>query len=297
MRYLILVGTNVRVCDERFWRLAVVLWNTWSGLGLYGYNGPRTESENIGSCPGHAWLSVWVPISFDFTFIVDVVVRCYSIDIVIVIINITIFVWSTAPEDDSSSTDENKTDPSCDDSQETAHGQRTNNPGADVAKSKPTPKPRFSANNGNDAALSSPEYSKKASKSGDTVSASAAAAAKPNSCTSSEKSSDSGVSTSSSVCFGNMTRGKRNGTTHQLNGKNSFGGHLVQQNVKDWVCFVGCFFSCSRFLYILYYNRLIEILGKRVVKGLAWDETWKKTTTYEHVKRAIITILYIHNLN
>ncbi|KAF0771509.1 Sterile alpha motif domain-containing protein 5 [Aphis craccivora] len=136
-----------------------------------------------------------------------------------------------SPEDDSSSTDENKTDPSCDDSQETAHGQRTNNPGADVAKPKPTPKPRFSANNGNDAALSSPEYSKKASKSSDAVNVSAAT--KPNSCTSSEKSSDSGVSTSSSVCFGNMTRGKRSGTTHQLNGKNNFGGHLVQQNVKD----------------------------------------------------------------
>lgn len=151
--------------------------------------------------------------------------------LLLLLFNITIFVWSTAPEDDSSSTDENKTDPSCDDSQETAHGQRTNNPGADVAKSKPTPKPRFSANNGNDAALSSPEYSKKASKSGDTVNASTAA--KPNSCTSSEKSSDSGVSTSSSVCFGNMTRGKRSGTTHQLNGKNNFGGHLVQQNVKD----------------------------------------------------------------
>lgn len=159
-----------------------------------------------------------------------------SIDIVIVIISsssiiITNLVLLTAPEDDSSSTEENKTDPSCDDSQEAAHSQRAIIPGADVAKSKLTPKPRFSANNGNDATLSSPEYGKKAPKSGDTANTSTAA--KPNSCTSSEKSSDSGVSTSSSVCFGNMTRGKRSGATHQLNGKNNFGGHLVQQNVKD----------------------------------------------------------------
>uniref|UniRef100_A0A2S2NWX8 SAM and SH3 domain-containing protein 3 n=1 Tax=Schizaphis graminum TaxID=13262 RepID=A0A2S2NWX8_SCHGA len=136
-----------------------------------------------------------------------------------------------SPEDDSSSTEENKTDPSCDDSQEAAQSQRAIIPGADVAKSKLTPKPRFSANNGNDATLSSLEYGKKAPKSGDTANTSAAA--KPNSCTSSEKSSDSGVSTSSSVCFGNMTRGKRSGAPHQLNGKNNFGGHLVQQNVKD----------------------------------------------------------------
>ncbi|KAL5233995.1 hypothetical protein ACI65C_001405 [Semiaphis heraclei] len=147
-----------------------------------------------------------------------------------------------SPEDDSSSTEENKTDPSCDDSQDAAYGQRTIVSGSDVAKSKPTPKPRFSANNGNDAALSSPEYSKKAPKSiddrqhfgGDTSIASATATvAKPNSCTSSEKSSDSGVSTSSSVCFGNMTRGKRSVASHQLNSKNNFSGHLVQQNAKD----------------------------------------------------------------
>jgi len=159
---------------------------------------------------------------------------------------IIIIIWSTAPEDDSSSTDENKTDPSCDDSQDAAHGQRTTVPGVDVAKSKPTPKPRFSANDGNDAALSSPEYGKKPPKSvddrqhfgggGDTSIASTATVAtvaKPNSCTSSEKSSDSGVSTSSSVCFGNTARGKRSGMSHQLNGKNNFSGHLVQQNAKD----------------------------------------------------------------
>jgi len=163
-----------------------------------------------------------------------VLIHCFVI--------IIITIWSTAPEDDSSSTEENKTDPSCDDSQDAAHGQRTIVSGSDVAKLKPTPKPRFSANNGNDAALTSPEYSKKALKSiddrqhfgGDTSIASAAATvAKPNSCTSSEKSSDSGVSTSSSVCFGNMTRGKGSRASHQLNGKNNFSGHFVQQNAKD----------------------------------------------------------------
>lgn len=145
---------------------------------------------------------------------------------------------STAPEDDSSSTDENKTDPSCDDSQ---GGQRAV-PTADFAKLKQTPKPRFSADTDNDAPLSSPEYTKKNQKSspidrqhfGET-SNTTVTATKLNSCTSSEKSSDSGVSSSSSVCFGNMTRGKRNGTD-QLNNKNNFGGHLVQ-NVKDWQFF------------------------------------------------------------
>lgn len=143
--------------------------------------------------------------------------------------------FSPAPEDDSSSTEENKTDPSCNDSQE--GGQRAV-PTADFAKPKPTPKPRFTADNSNDAPLSSPEYNKKTQTStngrqnfGETSNASAAAA-KPNSCTSSEKSSDSGVSSSSSsVCFGNMTRGKRIGANH-VNNKNNFGEHLAQ-NVKD----------------------------------------------------------------
>lgn len=140
----------------------------------------------------------------------------------------------TAPEDDSSSTEENKTDPSCDDSQE--GGQRAV-PTTDFAKLKPTPKPRFSADTDNDAPLSSPEYNKKTQKSamdrqhlGET-SNNTVASTKLNSCTSSEKSSDSGVSSSSSVCFGNTTRGKRIGADH-LNNKNNFGGHLVQ-NVKD----------------------------------------------------------------
>lgn len=141
-----------------------------------------------------------------------------------------------APEDDSSSTEENKTDPSCDDSQE--GGQRAV-PTTDFTKLKPTPKPRFSADNNNDAPLSSPEYNKKTSKSaedrqyfvGAETSNTTVVPTKLNSCTSSEKSSDSGVSSSSSVCFGNMTRGKRNGS-NQLNNKNNFGGHLVQ-NVKD----------------------------------------------------------------
>lgn len=148
---------------------------------------------------------------------------------------VTSFFFLTAPEDDSSSTEENKTDPSCDDSQD---GVQHANPTSDFSKLKPTPKPRFSTDNDNDAPLSSPEYSKKTQKSvkdrqhfGET-SNTTVAATKLNSCTSSEKSSDSGVSSSSSVCFGNnMTRGKRNGG-NQLNNKNSFGGHLVQ-NVKD----------------------------------------------------------------
>lgn len=142
------------------------------------------------------------------------------------------YFFITAPEDDSSSTEENKTDPSCDDSQE--GGQRAV-PTADFTKLKPTPKPRFSASNDNDASLSSSEYNKKTPKSaeqnfGETSNVNAATT-KLNSCTSSEKSSDSGVSSSSSVCFGNMTRGKRSGG-NQLNNKNNFGGHLLQ-NVKD----------------------------------------------------------------
>lgn len=143
------------------------------------------------------------------------------------------YVYIIAPEDDSSSTEENKTDPSCDDSQE--GGQRATS--SDFTKSKPTPKPRFSADNDNDAPLSSPEYNKKTQKSAEDrqhygeTSNSTVVANKLNSCTSSEKSSDSGVSSSSSVCFGNMTRGKRT-IGNQLNNKNNFGGHLVQ-NVKD----------------------------------------------------------------
>lgn len=142
------------------------------------------------------------------------------------------FFW-LAPEDDSSSIEENKTDPSCDDSQE--GGQHV--PTTDFTKLKPTPKPRFSTNN--DAPLSSPEYNKKNQKNMETkqhfgeTSNTNVVATKLNSCTSSEKSSDSGVSSSSSVCFGNMIRGKRNGGGNQLNNKNQFNGHLVQ-NVKDW---------------------------------------------------------------
>lgn len=145
-----------------------------------------------------------------------------------------IYLYITAPEDDSSSTEENKTDPSCDDSQE--GGQRATS-SSDFAKSKPALKPRFSGDNDNDAPLSSPEYSKKTQKSAEDrhhfgeTSNSTVAATKLNSCTSSEKSSDSGVSSSSSVCFGNMTRGKRT-IGNQLNNKNNFAGHLVQ-NVKD----------------------------------------------------------------
>ncbi|XP_025424740.1 uncharacterized protein LOC112693762 [Sipha flava] len=139
-----------------------------------------------------------------------------------------------SPEDDSSSTEENKTDPSCDDSQ---NGGQHAIPTADFSKLKPTPKPRFSTDNDNDAPLSSPEYNKKTQKSVEDRqhfgenSNTTVVATKLNSCTSSEKSSDSGVSSSSSVCFANMTRGKHNGG-NQLNNKNSFGGHLVQ-NVKD----------------------------------------------------------------
>lgn len=139
-----------------------------------------------------------------------------------------------APEDDSSSTEENKTDPSCDDSQE--GGQRAV-PTSDFSKLKPTPKPRFSADTDNDAPLSSPEYKKKSQKSTDSrqhfgeTSNATVATTKLNSCTSSEKSTDSGVSSSSSVCFGNINRGKRAGG-NQLNNKNNFGVHLVQ-NVKD----------------------------------------------------------------
>lgn len=102
---------------------------------------------------------------------------------------------------------------------------------------KPKPKPRFSVDNNNDAPLSSADYSKKPQKSADErqhfgeTSNTTIVATKLNSCTSSEKSTDSGVSSSSSVCFGNMTRGKRNGG-NQLNNKNNFEGHLVQ-NVKD----------------------------------------------------------------
>lgn len=144
------------------------------------------------------------------------------------------YYFSTAPEDDSSSTEENKTDPSCDDSQE---GGQHAVPTVDFAKLKPTPKPRFSTDNNNDVPLSSPEYNKKTQTSTDSqqhfgeTSNACAVATKLNSCTSSEKSSDSGVSSSSSsVCFGNMSRGKRIGA-NQLN-KNNFGGHLAQ-NVKD----------------------------------------------------------------
>lgn len=142
------------------------------------------------------------------------------------------YTFTIAPEDDSSSTEENKTDPSCDDSQE--GGQRAV-PTTDFKKLKPTPKSRFTADNGNDVPLS-PEYNKKSHKSADDrqhfgeTANTTMASVKLNSCTSSEKSSDSGVSSSSSVCFGNMTRGKRNGG-NQLN-KNNFGGHLVQ-NIKD----------------------------------------------------------------
>lgn len=140
----------------------------------------------------------------------------------------------TAPEDDSSSTEENKTDPSCDDSQD---GNQRAVSTTNFAKSKPTPKPRFSADTDNDAPLSSPEYNKKTQKSAEDrqlfseMSKTTVTTNKLNSCTSSEKSTDSGVSSSSSVCFGNVSRGKRNGG-NQLNTKNNFGGHLVQ-NVKD----------------------------------------------------------------
>jgi len=141
---------------------------------------------------------------------------------------------SIAPEDDSSSTEENKTDPSCDDSQE---GGQCAVPTADFTKLKPTPKPRFSSDIDNDAPLSSTEYNKKSTKLtenrnhlGETPIITVAAT-KLNSCTSSEKSTDSGVSSSSSVCFGNVTRVKRSGG-NQLNNKNNFGEHLVQ-NVKD----------------------------------------------------------------
>jgi len=144
-------------------------------------------------------------------------------------------LFTTAPEDDSSSTEENKTDPSCDDSQE--GGQCAAVSTADLAKLKPTPKPRFSVDNVNDD-VPSPDYSsKKTQKPSDErqhfgeTSNTTAAATKLSSCTSSEKSTDSGVSSSSSVCFGNTTRGKRSGA-NQLNNKNNFVGHLVQ-NVKD----------------------------------------------------------------
>lgn len=144
----------------------------------------------------------------------------------------------TAPEDDSSSTEENKTDPSCDDSQD-GGGCRAVAAGAKV---KTTAKPRFAPDN-DEAPLSSssPEYGKKAQKSvkerlgGDNNSNSnACSSAKVNSCTSSEKSSDSGVSSSSSVCFGgNVVKrtAKRNGELLS-NNKNGFGGHVVH-NVKD----------------------------------------------------------------
>jgi len=144
-------------------------------------------------------------------------------------------LFTTAPEDDSSSTEENKTDPSCDDSQD--GGQRAVS-AADLAKPKPTPKPRFSLDNGNDDAPS-PDHGRKTQKPAadgrqrfGEASNATVTAAKLNSCTSSEKSTDSGVSSSSSVCFGNTARGKRSGAD-QLNSKNNFGGHLAQQNVKD----------------------------------------------------------------
>lgn len=171
----------------------------------------------------------------------------------------------TAPEDDSSSTEEHH-------QREQRKMERNGTGGggggddsqdgggatillpttiADIAKPKPK-SPRGSADISNDASsLHSPsaDHGKKTPKSiderqhfvGETSNAAAAATvtAKLNSCTSSEKSTDSGVSSSSSsVCFGNVTsaRGKQRGSggTNQPN-KNNFGaGHMVVvQNVKD----------------------------------------------------------------
>ncbi|XP_050531650.1 SAM and SH3 domain-containing protein 1-like [Daktulosphaira vitifoliae] len=135
-----------------------------------------------------------------------------------------------SPEDDSSSTEENRTDPSCDGSQESCNRLTSKS-----SKTTLSTKQHLNNDNEDTTLLSSPEYNKKTQKSVKerqqfAESSSTNATAKLNSCTSSEKSSDSGVSSSSSVCFGNVNRIKRNGEL--ANGQNSFGGHLVQ-NIKD----------------------------------------------------------------